>query len=216
MNDGIPISRTAIADAIGLHIQELHAEGRLRDGQPLLRIDNRENARDAPYQFDAAKGQLHRLGCKAIPAGSKSALYGIWTIGKEEEALACPRCTPMAKPDEKPDQTPAVRPGDREAPIDLLYGVLSVISQFGSVLRERGQEYRKSRAGTMLGAQIEQIYNGVNERERNILDMLASSLGGLATAFRELDEGLNGHNDQDAAPQAAKDPGAGRPSGQTP
>lgn len=206
MNDGIPTSRAQIADRIGLHIQDLHASGRLRDAQPLLRIDNRDQARSAPYQFDAARGRLHRAGCRSIPKGSKSALYGVWQVAKEEEALVCPRCKPMLQPNEKTDTKP-----QDETPVDLLYGVLSVISQFGGVLRERGQEYRNSRAGTLLGAQIEKIYNGVNEREKNILDVLASSLGSLAVAIRELDEGLNMGADQGAADGpnagAARQPG---------
>jgi hypothetical protein len=202
MNDGIANSRAQLADMIGLQIQELHAGGRLRGGQPLLRIDNREQARTAPYQFDAARGRLHRADCRSIPKSSKSALYGVWQIAKEEETLTCPRCNPMPKPDEKSDQKP-----QDETPIDLLYGVLSVISQFGGVLRERGQEYRNSRAGALLGAQIDKIYNGVNEREKNILDVLASSLGSLAVAIRGLDEGLNGAGAQDTGKPAGPESG---------
>lgn len=209
MSEGIPLSRAEIADAVGLRIQELHARGRLRGTQPLLRIDNREQAKDAPFQFDAARGQLHRAGCRSIPKTSISALYGVWEIGKGEEALACPQCNPMPKPDEKTDRKPDQKPGDSETPIDLLYGVLSVISQFGGVLRERGQEYRNSRAGTLLGVQIEKIYSGVNEREKNILDVLASSLGNLAVAIHKLDDGL-------AKQDPAQTPTAEQPGGEPP
>ena len=58
---------------------------------------------------------------------------------------------------------------DPDYPTDLLYGVLSIVDQFGGVLRERGQEYRNSRAGKQLGAQIANMYRGVNEREKTIL-----------------------------------------------
>ncbi len=209
MNDGVSISSAELVDAVGLHIQDLHARGRLRGGEPLLRIDNREQARAAPYQFDAVKGLLHRTGCRAIPPGSVSALYGVWQIGQEEEGLACPRCNPMLKPDEKSEPKP-----QDDMPTDLLYGLLSVISQFGGVLRERGQEYRNSRAGALLGGQIEKIYNGVNAREKNILDMLASSLGDLAAAVRELDDGLNGNKGHEAAADATPAAAAGQQPGE--
>ncbi|MGZ6013213.1 MAG: hypothetical protein ACXWK0_15325, partial [Caulobacteraceae bacterium] len=97
MSEASPISRATLIDAIGLQIQDLHAAGRLNDEQPLLRIDNREQARQAPFQFDAAGGLLHRADCKAIPAGSRSALYGVWEVGTEDPRLACPRCEPLGK-----------------------------------------------------------------------------------------------------------------------
>ena len=216
MSESAPTSPSRIADAIGLHIQELHAKGRLRGSQALLRIDNRDKARQAPFQFDAAMGQLHRTGCRSIPKGSMSALYGVWRIVEEEEKLACPRCNPMLRPEEKLGEKPADKPGEKpneaESSLDLLYGVLSVIGQFGGVLRERGQEYRNSRAGTMLGAQIEKMYSTVNEREKNILDVMASSLNTLAVAIRELDDGLNAG--KDATPDTGKaSADAGQPPG---
>ena len=145
-----------------------------------------------------------------------SALYGVWRIAEEEEKLACPRCDPMLRPEEKlgekPADKPLEKPNEAESPLDLLYGVLSVIGQFGGVLRERGQEYRNSRAGTMLGAQIEKMYSTVSEREKNILDVMASSLNTLAVAIRELDDGLNAG--KDAAPASGKaSADAGRPPG---
>jgi len=80
----MPLSRTTVVDAVGLGIQDLHASGQLAGDQPLLRIDNRERARNAPFQFDAAKGRLHRTGCRAIPGDSESALYGLWEIKPED------------------------------------------------------------------------------------------------------------------------------------
>jgi hypothetical protein len=208
MSDGIPISRAALVDTIGLRVQELHAAGQLGE-QPLLRIDNREQAKEAPFQFDAARGQLHRAGCAAIPPGSRSALYGVWSIGAEDPALACPRCNPMGRPAPTPEpqsrpaepqaQTrPAARPSDDQA-VDLLYGLLSIVSQFGGVLRERGQEYRHSRVGAVLGARIEKIYAGVNERERRVLDVLTTSLDTLAAAMRDIEGGLHAERDGDGA-----------------
>jgi hypothetical protein len=201
MSEAIPLPRAALVDTVGLRIQEMHAAGQLAGAQPLLRIDNREQARQAPFQFDAAGGKLHRTGCGAIPPASRSALYGVWEIGVEDPTLACPRCKPLgdldpakaARPEPRPEAAKETggRAGDEHA-VDLLYGLLSIVSQFGGVLRERGQEYRRSRAGAVLGARIEKIYADVNGRERRVLDVLTSSLDTLAVALREIDGGLNG------------------------
>lgn len=200
MTEGHPLSRLRVADIVGLRIQELHTNGLLRGTQPLLRIDNREQAKRAPFQLDAATGRLHRIGCRSIPKGSRSALYGIWRIGKNDQPLACPRCKPMPKADEKTE--------DPEYPTDLLYGLLSVVNQFGGVLRERGQEYRTSRVGKLLGERIETMYRGINERERNILDVVLTSLDELASTIRNLDADLHGPNGSSANGNGAKPPGA--------
>jgi hypothetical protein len=204
MSEASPLSRATLVDAIGLQIQDLHAAGRLNDEQPLLRIDNREQARQAPFQFDAAGGRLHRTGCKAIPAGSRSALYGVWEVGAEDPALACPICKPLGKIDGAAGpkaSEPGHRPQDDQA-VDVLFGLLSVVSQFGGVLRERGQEYRNSRAGAALGERVSKIYAGVNERERQVLDVLTASLDMIAVALRDMEAGVNG---EDPAPGSRPD-----------
>jgi hypothetical protein len=186
MSDVHPLAGSHAADRVGLWIQELHANGQLSGTQPLLRIDNGDAAKRAPFQFDAATGRLHRTGCRCIPKGSLSAIYGFWQISKDDQLLACPRCKPMPKIDDKQE--------DSDSPTDLLYGVLSIVGQFGGVLRERGQEYRNSRVGKQLGAQIESMYRGINEREKNILDVVLTSLDELANSIHELHAGLNGTN----------------------
>jgi hypothetical protein len=220
MSEHMPISRAALVDTVGLRIQELHASGKLPGDQPLLRIDNRERAREAPFQFDAAKGQLHRTGCRAIPTGSDSALYAVWEVKAEDPALGCSRCNPIeAPPVAEPEASPRAeakpladakpraeaqaeaksgesRPQDDHA-ADLLYGFLSIVTQFGGVLRERGQEYRRSRAGAAVGARFEKIYAEVNEGERRVLDVLTSSLDTLAVALREIEGGINERPDGD-------------------
>jgi hypothetical protein len=100
---------------------------------------------------------------------------------------------------------------DPEYPTDLLYGVLSVVNQFGGVLRERGQEYRTSRVGKLLREQIENMYRGINERERNILDVVLTSLDELASTIRNLDADLHGPNGSSANGNGAKPPGANGP-----
>jgi hypothetical protein len=191
MSESHPINRLHLADMIGLQIQELHSKGSLKGSQPLLRIDNREQARRAPFQLDAATGKLHRAGCRSVPRGSRSALYGVWRIGKNDRPLACARCKPMSEPDDKKD--------DPEYPTDLLFGVLSLVNQFGSVLRERGQEYRNSQVGKLLNDQIGNMYRGINERERTILNVVLSSLDELASTIRNLDEDLQAPGEANGA-----------------
>jgi hypothetical protein len=97
----------------------------------------------------------------------------------------------MSEPDDKKD--------DPEYPTDLLFGVLSVVNQFGSVLRERGQEYRNSQVGKLLNNQIGNMYRGINERERTILNVVLSSLDELANTIRNLDEDLHAPNEANGA-----------------
>ena len=180
------MARPHIADIVGIGIQELRSSGALKGAQPLLRLDNRERARRAPFQLDAATGKLHRRGCRSIPRSSRTALYGLWSIGESNPPITCSRCNPMPSQGDKKD--------DPEYPSDLIYGVLSVVSQFGSVLRERGQEYRNSQVGKLLGTQIDAMYRGINERERIILNIVFNSLKELANTLRDLDEDLTGAN----------------------
>ena len=186
MSENQPMARPHIADIVGLGIQELRSNGALRGPQPLLRIDYRERARRAPFQLDAATGKLHRRGCRSIPRSSQTALYGVWRIDESDPPIPCSRCNPMPSPGDKKD--------DPDYPSDLIYGVLSVVNQFGSVLRERGQEYRNSQVGKLLGTQIDAMYRGINERERIILNVVLNSLEQLANTLRDLDENLTGTN----------------------
>jgi hypothetical protein len=85
---------------------------------------------------------------------------------------------------------------DRNLPTDLLYGVLSIVTQFGGVLRERGREYRGTLEGRVLGAQIEQVYRDLGEREKHALGTVLASLDGLSTLLREMDAGAREANDE--------------------
>ena len=128
---------------------------------------------------------------------------------QSEEARQDESTRPEAKPGEAKAKAVGGRPQDDHA-VDMLYGVLSIVSQFGSVLRERGQEYRKSGAGAALGGRIEKIYAEVNESERSVLDVLTTSLGTLAAALRDIEGGLNGEQTRGAGPRSAE-PSAARP-----
>jgi hypothetical protein len=179
------LGSTDLGDLVALKIQEWHAAAKLEGDQPLLRIDNREEVEEAPFQFDAASGRLHRRGCHALAAPSRRPVYGVWQVGLHEWTLACARCKPVAENDDAQD---------RSAAADLLFGFVSIVAQFGGVLRERGREYRQSSPGRVLNQQIETLYQGLGRRERDIVDTVLVSLDGLVTRIRDIDRGLNGMN----------------------
>ena len=170
-----------IADVLALKLQELqHLQPEPR---PLLRIDNRKEAAGAPFQFDTVVGRVHRNGCRAIPAGSRTALYGLWQLPEQLRDQACPVCRPTESQDGEMARDPS----------DILFGVLSVIDQFGSVIRERGREFRESEEGRRLKESIDGAYQGLEERERATLQVVLSSLDGLLQTIQDLDASLDGH-----------------------
>jgi len=183
MSNGTHPSGAEIADLFALKVQEFHRAGKLGAGQSLLKIDNRERAAQAPFQFDVVAGRLHRRGCAAIPKRSMSALYGFWDIERADQELACARCKPVASEEKQKEP---------ELVSDLLYGLLSIVVQFGGVLRERGQEYRGSFAGRILGARIGGLYRGLDDAERKALDAIAASLTELASTLHNVEQGLHG------------------------
>jgi hypothetical protein len=186
-----------LGDALALKLQELRAQQ--RDPRPLLRIDNREQSAEAPFQFDTVNGRLHRRGCRAIPKGSQTALYGLWSVPSHARAAACTTCRPRidGEPEPEPEE-PAV--AARDGVTDYVFGFLSVLDQFGSVIRERGREFRDSEEGRNLKAGFDDFYRGLEERERTTLQVVLTSLDSLLTTITELDRNLdperrqNGHD----------------------
>lgn len=210
MNDG------KLIDVVSQTIQTLRDRDGSHRARPLLRIDNLNEAAQAPYQFDAASGRLHRRGCRAIPAGSRLALYGVWRIGPKESKLACSRCRP-----EPMKETP----DDRNDATDMLFGLVSLIDQFGSVLRERGREYRQSEDGRQLGDRVDGLFQRLDRREQDFLSSLLTSMDGLVKAVRDIDDRLNedrpnGHDQEDdqahgqTGEQTGEQTGQGHQAGQ--
>ena len=145
MNEDGILHRGRLLDQAALAVQDLRSRGRLGGPDFLLRIDNRAEAAEAPFQFDAANGIVHRRGCGAVPAGARSALYGFWKIGPDDQQLACKRCRPV------PDDHQEVEETDRT---DLLYGLISVVDQFAGVLKERGKDYQRTSTGQIRAVWI--------------------------------------------------------------
>ena len=169
-----------LGDVLALKVQELRS--RQDDPRPLLRIDNRAEAAAAPFQFDTVASRLHRNGCRAIPSTSRTALYGLWQVPPQVQRHACPVCRPGA--DEEAEMA-------KDAATDYVYGLLSVLDQFGGVIRERGREFRESQEGQALTAGLDGVYRNMEERERATLQVVLSSLDGLLTTLADLNRSLD-------------------------
>jgi hypothetical protein len=178
--------QAALPDSLAMEIQKLRRWS--KDDQPLLRIDYREEAKAAPYQLDVARVRIHRNGCRLIPRSSRTSLYGMWQIGPEELKLACQQCRPVANKRSNTDDSYAM---------DLVYGMLSVIDQFGGVLRERGRQYRRIRGGRRPvrgGNGVRQSDDGAPKEDamRTAVLMLDRLLRAVRNVDRSLHKG-NGH-----------------------
>jgi len=185
MNKGEQRYPSSIGDLLALKLQQLHSEKKLKGDQALFRVDYRKEAAKAPFQFDTVRSRLHRTGCRAIPASSKTATFGLWRMHPEERHFACPKCRPSPERDTTMDQ---------KFTSDLIYGVLSILDQFGNVLRERGREYRSSKNGTEAELSVEDFYQNLGEREKEVLDVVLSSLDGALKTVHDLDRNLGGSN----------------------
>lgn len=201
MNRNIDEEGAALIDVVAQSIQRLRSDRRQHNGRkererPLLRIDNLTDAARAPFQFDAAGGRLHRRGCRSISTRSRHALYGLWRIDPEECKLACPSCKPVPMEEKSRERGDAT---------DILFGLVSLVDQFGSVLRERGREYRNSEDGHELGRRFEGLFQRLDQREQDFLSTLLNSMDGLITAVRDIDDRLNKSNREDKSNGHEKD-----------
>lgn len=176
---------SSIGDLLALKLQQLQSEKKLKGDQALFKVDYREEAAKAPFQFDTARSRLHRTGCRAIPASSRTALFGLWRMRPEERQYACPKCRPSPERDTTMNQN---------FTSDLIYGVLSILDQFGNVLRERGREYRSSKNGNEAELSVEGFYQNLGEREKEVLDVVLASLDGALRTIHDLDSDLGGSN----------------------
>jgi hypothetical protein len=181
----------AWGDLVAISLQELRTQGKLAGTQPLIRIDYRAEAARAPLQFDPVAGLLHRTNCRVIPSESRSALFARWELHADELMLRCPVCRPGAVD---------VEADEEDVTVDVLYGLVAIIDQFGAVLRERGKEYRNSEEGRRLQARLELLYTQLDEQQRKTVGILFDSLDQLVKMVQDYDLSLrqsapmNGHH----------------------
>jgi len=176
-----------VGDRLAIELQNLYQQGRIDSELGLLKIDYRDRAGEAPLCFDMANGTLHRTGCEAIPEEAASALYAVWQPDPGAEALACPSCKPTS-----PEGTGMS--DDRGA--DIVYGLVSILDQFGSVLRERGREYRNSSRGRQMTRDFDQLLSTLDQTQHEALQLTLSSLDGLIKVVAQIGDSLNHNSSQ--------------------
>jgi hypothetical protein len=193
-----------IGEILALKLQELRRSQ--DDPRPLVRIDNRAEAAVAPFQFDAAAACLHLRGCRAIPSSSRTAVYGLWRIPPQALRYLCQVCHPQADGE---------REMAREGSIDYIYGLLSVLDQFGSLIRERGREYRESEEGQQLRAGLDDVYRRLEDQERATLQVVLNSLDGLLATLTDIHKSLDADSDNRNGSANSDGCGAGNDAGST-
>ena len=176
----------SVADAVALAMQELHSRKSLNTAQPLVRIDPRVEAAQAPFQFDSAQAILHCSGCKEIPASSRSALYAVWRIGRKDLDYACKKCRPMPNKN-KPDRSADVG--------DILLGLLSLVEQFGSILSQRGQDFRRTERGREVEHSLSGLLEELSRTQKEGVNLLTSAVDRLLSTVNRYNHSTNGsHN----------------------
>ncbi len=177
-----------VGDLFALKLQQLWTQGDVDDKQPLLKIDYRNAAAKAPFQFDTVRATLHRTNCSAIPQDSKSALFARWRINNDEMHLLCDKCQP----------TPLLgRVPHEHLTSDLFYGVLSVINQFAKVLREQGSAFTESENGRCLQLSIEKLYASFDEQQKQLMDTIISTLVKFEDSISEYEANLDANSNSD-------------------
>ena len=169
-------------DVFAIALQELRSQGKVSDARPLLRIDGQAEAAMAPYQFDPVYGKLHRRGCSNIAVDSRSALFARWSMALDEQFLACPHCRPHPYPRGQEAQ---------DITLDILFGVISILDQFGTVLRERGKEYRTSSDGQELERKLEDLYQSLDRQQKDTIGVMLYSMDQMVKFLREADRNLS-------------------------
>ena len=170
------------SDQLAISLQELRAHNSISDSQPLIRIDRQDDAAQAPFQFDPVYGQLHRRDCSVISEDVRSALFARWNMGVEERRLACSYCRPTPITGEKQSQ---------ELTLDIFFGVISILDQFGTVLQERGKEYRTSKEGKELERKLGELYNNLDRQQKDTLEVVLGSMDHMIKLLRMADHNLN-------------------------
>ena len=87
-------------------------------------------------------------------------------------------------------------------PLDVVFGFLSFIDQFGSVIIERGREYRSSERGKQISKSVDRMITELNHQQKEVLDVVLSSFDGLLKTINGLTEEIapdnNGKNGKKA------------------
>ena len=78
----------------------------------------------------------------------------------------------------------------QDSSLDIIYGFLSIVDQFGSVLKERGREYRNSRRGRRLAKDLGGIFSALDQTQQDALQLTLASLDGLVKVMQQANHNL--------------------------
>ena len=166
-------SHISWGDSFAIMLQELRTHNKISDAQPLIQIDCQDDAAQAPFQFDPVYGKLHRRDCAVISDDVRSALFARWSMANEERRMACAYCRP----------SPVARGTSSEGvTLDIFFGVISILDQFGTLLQERGKEYRVSKEGEELERKLGEVYNNLDRQQKDTLEVVLGSMDQIGRA----------------------------------
>lgn len=186
----------SLSDALAIKLQSLRTEGNIDDERPLFRLDYKDEGKKAPFQYDIVTSKVHRPGCKALREGSEYTLYALWNIVDKERIIACKRCRPELN--EKDSKM------KKDVTSDIVYGFISILDQFGSVLAERGKEYRNSKHGKQVAKTVNNILSELNAQQKEGVSLAMSSISNLLELVQGYNSSFNGNgtsNNGKAAPE---------------
>lgn len=167
-------------DRFSIELQSLYRSPSEKEKSPLFNVSNESEAANAPFQYDSANAVLHRTGCPFIDEKYNLSIFALWEIKEEDLAFACKKCKPVL----------IRREGvEKDSVSDMMYGILSLIDQFGSVLIERGKEYKKTGRGKILA---HSLGDSLNEKQEKLLDKSIASLDLFINTLHQLNLQMEG------------------------
>lgn len=177
MNENRQLPEIAtLFDALALSIARMCKHPAIDNEQPLFRVANKQTFDKAPWVFDSSLGILHASGCRAIPATSVSALYGVFSATEVPKNVArCKRCKAMNTKKREP-----------ETASDLLFGVIALFEQFSVVLRERGSEFRQTPRGKQLEKSLDTVITRIDAQKNGGAQIVLDLMGSMETAMNTL------------------------------
>ncbi|HSF08479.1 MAG TPA: hypothetical protein VLA60_03635, partial [Nitrospirales bacterium] len=73
---------------------------------------------------------------------------------------------------------------------------ISILDQFGTVLRERGKEYRTSSDGQELERKLEDLYQNLDRQQKDTIEVMLHSMDQMVKFLREADRNLSQVHDK--------------------
>jgi hypothetical protein len=75
---------------------------------------------------------------------------------------------------------------------DLLLGILSLADQFGSVLTQRGRDFRRTERGRQVEQSLTRLWSGLSQTQQDSLKLATAGLDRLLAAVNRYNQPANG------------------------